>query len=103
MLLAQSAQDASRREPSAAAAPDADGDGAAAAAARHPLEAPIHPSAIPAHLLPLHMQRTQQQLHDTGLELYSQVCEIDRQLEDATLEATPAADTQSQPQPAAQP
>jgi hypothetical protein len=65
VLLAKAAQDASRQErdgkhsvdPAAAAA-------AAAASLRHPLEAPIHPSTIPAHLLPLHLQRTQQQLHD---------------------------------------
>lgn len=90
VLLAHSAQDAARQGKTGNA-PESPEAAAAQSSLRHPLEAPIHPGAIPAHLLPLHMQRTQQQLHDSGLDLYAQVCEIDRQLEDAALDAEDAA------------
>jgi hypothetical protein len=68
-ILAEAALDATRRERGAAAAADPATAAAAddsAAAPRHPLEAAIHPSNIPPHLLPLHLQRTQQQLHDVS-------------------------------------
>jgi hypothetical protein len=70
MLLAHSAQDRNRQE--LTEAPDT---------LRHPLEA-VHPSSIPAHQFPLHLQRTQQQLHATAMDLQAQMNEIDRRMEE---------------------
>jgi len=87
-ILADAALDATRRERNATATPAA---APSEEHAHHPLESSIDPATIPPHLLPLHLQRTQQQLHDSGLELYAQVADIDRQIEDAEAAAATAA------------
>lgn len=76
VLLGESAQDRSRQS-----AAGGESSTSTVVAAAHPMEAP-HPSQIPAHHLPLHLQRAQQQLHQTSLELQAKMNELDRQVEE---------------------
>lgn len=91
VLLAHAAQDRNRQEPTEA--PDT---------MRHPLEPPMHPATIPAHHFPLHLQRTQQQLHASSMELDAQMNELDRLMEDEAdqrrTRETPAQRQQQQQQ-----
>jgi hypothetical protein len=82
-LLANSALDRTRQQAEELDATTAGIDGIAAAEEPlHPLEIGVpHPSTIPAHMMPAHLLRTQQQLHHTGLDLYAKISELDRQVE----------------------
>ena len=90
MLLTESAQDRSRQAASESEE--------SANLPTLPFEA-SHPHTIPSHLFPLHLQRTQQQLHQTAMELQAQVNEAERALEEQRwkeqIDAVAAADMNS--------
>jgi len=122
MLLAESAQDRARQDRIHADAMSLARDGATATTATimdtsgsgrraTSVDAPpyssssssIHPSLIPPHQMPLHLQRTQQLMQYSGLDLSAQMIELERQLqelneEERRLKEQTQAQTQQQAQ-----